>query len=186
MRWDLLFTDLESQAAALERAERDGEVDERARIELARVRLVDRLAPALGRVLRITCRNGVTVTGPLVRVGAQWLLVDEPAGRQALVAVSAVTRIGGLARYTATHDWLGPIDSRLGLAHVLRGIARDRSGVRVDLIDASSVSGTIDRVGDDFFELAVHDVGVARRASEVREVAVIALAAFAVVRRDGG
>ncbi len=144
MRWDLLFGDLESQAAALQSATRDAEVDERTRIELGRIRLVERLLPAVGRLIRVSCR-GVTVNGTLARVGAQWLLVDEDA-------------------------------------HQHEDHARDQA--QIELLDGVTVHGTIDRVGLDFFELAVHDVGVARRASEVREIVVVVLAALAVVRRD--
>ena len=185
MRWDLLFGDLESQAVALQSVARDAEVDERTRTELGRIRLVERLVPAVGRSIRVGGR-GLVVSGTLTRVGAEWLLIDEVAGRQALVALAAISDIGGLDRHAAAADSLGPVGSRLGLAHVLRGIARDRSGVQVELTDGRKVHGTIDRVGLDFFELAVHDVGVARRSSEVREVVVIALAGLAVVRRDGG
>ncbi len=185
VRWDLLFADLESQAAALQAAERDAAVDERTRIELSRIRLVERLLPAVDRVIRVSCRD-IVVNGTLARVGAQWLLVDEASGRQALIATAAITGVGGLDRYTAPAESMGLVESRLGLAHVLRGIARDRSGVQVDLIGGPAVHGTIDRVGSDFFELAVHDVGVARRAGDVREIIVITLAALAVLRRDGG
>jgi hypothetical protein len=48
MRWDALFADLEAQAEALERAERAAEVDERARIEVGALGLLERLRPAIG------------------------------------------------------------------------------------------------------------------------------------------
>jgi hypothetical protein len=182
VRWELLFADLEAQIAALELADRAGEIEERARLELARVQLVDRLGAAVGARVRIRCRAGVAVAGILTRVGAHWLLIDEPAGRQALVALAAVLSVTGLGRSGAQP--LGAVESRLGLAYALRGIARDRSGVRIDLIDGTSVDGTIDRVGADFVELAVHAAGELRRAAEVREVAIIALAAIGVVRRQ--
>jgi hypothetical protein len=188
VRWDGLFADLEAQARELEVAERAGEIDERARMELARVRLVDRLRPAVGLVIRVRCGAGVSVTGTLVRVASQWLLVDEAAGRQALVAMGAVAGLSGLSRQAAAADGDRAalvIESRLGLAHALRGIARDRSPVAVELTDGSSVAGTIDRVGADFVEVAVHPMGEPRRRNEVRDVLLVALSALAVVRRDG-
>lgn len=184
MRWDLLFADLEAQASAIETAERSGEVDERVRIELGRVRLVERLGPAVGLEVRVRCSAAVTVAGALRRTGAQWLLIDEVGGREALVVLTAVMMVTGAGRRSAAPGSMDRIESRLGLAHALRGIARDRSSVRLDLIDGSSLDGTIDRVGADYLELALHNPGEARRRSEVRELAVVALAAVAVVRRQ--
>jgi len=183
MRWDLLFADLESQASALAIDQRRGEVDERARIELARVRLVDRLGPTVGLAVRVRCPAGISVSGTVAKVGSQWLLIDEPAGRQALVALASVLAITGSGRLSAPSDSLGRIDSRLGLAHALRGIARDRSVVHLDLIDGTGFDGTIDRAGADFLELALHAAGEVRRRAEVRDVAVVSLNAISVVRR---
>jgi hypothetical protein len=186
VRWELLFADLEAQATAIETAERSGEVDERARIELGRLRLVERLRPAVGLEVRVSCPAAVTVAGALRRTGAQWLLIDERGGRQALVVLTAVMSVTGTGRRSAASGSMDRIESRLGLTHALRGIAHDRSTVRIDLIDGSSLDGTIDRVGADYLELALHGPGEARRRSEVRELAVVALTALAVVRRQGG
>jgi len=67
----------------------------------------------------------------------------------------------------------------------LRGIARDRSAVRLLLRDGSALAGTVDRVGADFVELAAHPAGELRRRVEVRDVLVVPTAALAVVRREG-
>jgi hypothetical protein len=50
-------------------------------------------------------------------------------------------------------------------------------------VDGSVLDATIDRVGTDFLEAAVHAAGEARRRSEVREVVLIPYAALAAVRR---
>jgi hypothetical protein len=186
MRWDSLFGDLEAQAESIELAERMGEVEERARIESAQLRLFDRLWPALGSPVRLHLVSGTQVSGRLTRMGAHWLLVDEAGGRQALVPLGAVGAVAGLGRLAAPPNTLGAVESRLGLTHALRGIARDRSAVRLELLDGRTMDGTIDRVGADFVELAEHAVGVARRPGEVREVLLVAVSALAVIRRDGG
>ena len=185
MRWDGLFGDLEAQAAALEIAVRAGDVEARMRSELSRLQLINRLRAAVGNPLRIRCVAGETLTGALLRVGAQWLLVEEAAGREALVALDAVLTVAGLGSLSAPADSVGAVESRLGLAHALRGVARDRSGARITLVDGSVVNGTVDRVGADFVEVAIHPAGEMRRRSEVRDVVVIAISAIAVVRRDG-
>jgi hypothetical protein len=66
----------------------------------------------------------------------------------------------------------------------LRGIVRDRSVVRLHLRDGVILDGTVDRVGGDFLELAMHAAGELRRRKEVREVMVVALAAVVALRRD--
>lgn len=186
MRWDGLFADLEAQAEALELAERAAEVDERARLEIGRIRLLDRLRPAVGRPVRLRCRGDVTIAGPLRRVGPDWLLIDEGGEREALVVTAAVLGVSGLDRLSGVPDTEGVVESRLGLRHALRGIARDRSAVRITDQSGTTVDGTVDRLGADYVELAEHPAGELRRRADVRDVVVLPLAALAVVRRAAG
>lgn len=183
MRWDALFADLDAQATALEHAERAAEVDERARIEVGALGLLERLRPAVGSDVRLHCAGPLTVSGVLARVGPGWVLLDEGVGREVLVALAAVQGVSGLSRLSAAPDSMPIVESRLGLGHVLRGIARDRSPVRICRVDGSVLDATIDRVGTDFLEAAVHPAGEPRRRSEVRDVLLIPYAALAAVRR---
>ncbi len=185
MRWGGLFDDLEAQAEALATAERAAEVEERVRIAVAGQRLRDRLRPAVGSPVRLRCSGGLAVAGVLQRVGPDWLLVDEGQGQECVVPLAAVLTVGGLTRLVADPADEGAVARRLGIAHVLRGLARDRSAVRIWLVDATVLAGTLDRVGADFVELAVHPVGEARRRGDVREVQVLPFAAIAGVRRTG-
>ncbi|MDQ2797988.1 MAG: hypothetical protein M3Y06_12665, partial [Actinomycetota bacterium] len=129
--------------------------------------------------------GSVAVTGVLSRVGPDWVLIDEGAGREALIPTAAVVSVRGLARYSATPDSLPVVESRLGLRHALRGIARDRSGVRLHLADGSTVDATIDRVGSDFVEVATHAAGEARRRQGVRDSELLPITALVAVRRAG-
>ena len=183
MRWDGLFADLEAQAASLDTAQRAGEVDERARTEIGRIGLLDRLRPAVGQSVRLRCRGGLAVVGVAVRIGAGWLLIDEGSNREALVATAELVSVSGLGRLSAVPDSQGIVESRLGLRHVLRGIARDRSVVSVHLVDATVSDGTIDRIGADFVEIAAHAAGETRRRDEVRDVLVVPFSAVVAVRR---
>jgi len=186
MRWDGLFADLEAQADALEIAERAAEVEERARVEVGRIRLLDRLRPAIGLPVRLRCLGAVAVAGIVRRVGPDWLLIDEGADREALVSTAAVLSVSGLARLSAAPETESAVESRLGLRHALRGIARDRSAVRIGDRSGVTIDGTIDRLGADFIEVAEHAAGESRRPADVRDVLVIPLAALAVVRRSPG
>lgn len=183
MRWDALFADLEAQAAALEQAERAAEVEERTRGELGAIGVVDRLRGGEGTAVRLRLPGGRTLNGQLLRVGPDWLLLGETAGSEAVVPMAALLGVRGLTRYSAVPGTAGAVAARLGLRPVLRGIARDRSPVRLELLDGTSVDATIDRVGADFVEAAVHAPGEPRRRAEVRDVEVIPFAALAAVRR---
>jgi hypothetical protein len=67
---------------------------------------------------------------------------------------------------------------------VLRDIARRRLPVRVALTTGRTLVGTIDRVGADHLDLALHERGAPRRASEVTGHRVVAFAAIQRVRLD--
>ena len=183
MRWDGLFDDLEAQAAALEQAERAAEVEERTRGEVGTLAWRDRARAAVGAPVRLRLAGGGTVAGLLSRVGPDWLLVDEGTGREVVVATAAVLAARGLGRFSAAPGTEGAVASRLGLRHALRAIARDRSVVRVQLLDASTVDATIDRVGHDFIEVATHGAGELRRRQDVRDVELVPLTAIVAVRR---
>ncbi len=184
MRWDELFRDLEAQLEAYDAAGLAGEVAERTRRERAMLRLVDRLRPATGGPVRLHVQGVGAVQGELVHVGAAAAVVLEAAGRQALVPLTAVLAVTGLGPLSAVPDSEGQVVARLGLAHSLRQVARDRAPVTVHLIDASTVTGTLDRVGSDFLELAEHAVGEIRRRDVVTGVRTVPFAAIGVVRSD--
>lgn len=184
MRWDQLFADLEAQSEALDARERSTQVDELARMEISRIGLVDRLLPAVGTLIGLRGLGDVRLTGTLRRVGPEWLLLDEGPGREAVVALAAVLHVAGIGRLSASPGRGGPVESRLGLGHALRAVARDRSPVRLHLIEGGVEDGTIDRVGMDFLELARHGAGEPRRHSEVRDVQIVAFRAVSVVRRQ--
>jgi hypothetical protein len=184
MRWAELFTDLEARAEALDRLERAGEIADRTRAELADLATSDRLAAALGRVLRVRAAGGARASGRLHRCGPGWLLLDIGEGAEVVVALDAAVSIGGLDRRALSPTTRGSVASRLGIRHVLRALTVDRSAVRIHLVDGSTISGTVDRVGADFLDVAEHDAGQPRRSSEVRGVELVPLDAIAMIRRE--
>src|ERR1700709_2240990 len=115
MRWDALFADLEAQVAALEHAERATEVEERTRGEIAALALLDRARAAIGLPVRLRLAGSVAIAATLVRVGPDWLLLDEGAGREVVVAAARLISVRGLVRYSAVPGSVGVVDSRLGL-----------------------------------------------------------------------
>jgi hypothetical protein len=75
---------------------------------------------------------------------------------------------------------------KLGLANALRSLARDRAALTVLLARGTAgearIPGVIDRVGRDFFDLAITPPGEARRASNVMDVATIPFGSLAALR----
>jgi len=184
MRWEELFADLEAQFAQAGAAELAAEVADRTRREMGRIRLVDRLRAVTGHELSLTVAGGGLLSGRLAEVGPDWVLLTESFGRDALVplaAVLGVTGLGGRAAYPGSE---GAVVKRLRLTHALRAVARDRSPVSCLLVDSSTLTGTIDRVGADFVDVAEHPPGEPRRPSAVRAVRSIPIAALAVVRHS--
>jgi hypothetical protein len=182
MRWQQLFADLGAQFAEAEAAADRAESASRTRAETGAVRLAERLEGAVGHPVALRCRGAGPVAGTLAEVGVDWLLVEEDAGREALVATAAVLSVAGLGRETAAPRTPGAVRGRLDLRRLARALARDRSTVHVVLDDGTVLTGTIDRVGADFLELAAHAPDEPRRPGAVRGVHAAALDGVAVIR----
>jgi len=128
------------------------------------------------------------VAGTLRSVGPDWVLVGEGSGREALLSLSAMTIVEGLT--AATGAPLTGVAQRLDLRFALRGLARDRSPVALTIpggrgvsgTDDTELTGTIDRVGADFIEMALHAAWEPRRAAAVRQVVLVPRSAIIVVR----
>ncbi|SDC04973.1 hypothetical protein SAMN05660690_0343 [Geodermatophilus telluris] len=177
MRWQQLFADLQAE---FEAAEEWAQLPSRSRAETGTVRLADRLGGAVGHRVSLRCRGAGEVAGRLTERGPDWLLLEDDAGREVLVALPAVLAVSGLVRTTAAPEDGSRVT--VDLRRVLRGLVRDRSAVAVVLDDGGVLTGTLDRVGADFVELAEHAPDDFRRAGAVRGVRAVALGAVVAVR----
>jgi hypothetical protein len=182
VRWEQLFADLEAQFDARSGEDESVEASSRTRAEYGRLQLADRLRGARGWPVTLTCRGVGELSGRLVDVGVDWLLVIDATGRELLVAARAVRAAGGLGSATAPPADEGPVTSRLDLRRALRGLARDRAPLQCLLDDGSVLAGTVDRVGADFLELAEHPLDVPRRREAVTGVRAVVLDAVVAVR----
>lgn len=194
MRFDLLFDDLESQ---LETQLAAGEAVQRAeeeRLRAARTGLRERLAALAGAGtggIRLHLADGSAVELSLATVGRDWLAAELPSGGECVIPLGAIASAGLTAaqlrlsreRMPEPRAPQGALTAKIGIGVVLRDLARRR--VAVDVLTRSGplpLHGTIDRVGADHLDLAVHDRGAARRESSVLEHRVIALAALTQLR----
>jgi hypothetical protein len=178
VRWELLFEDLEALAEAGEREAFEADVGDRGRAERSGLRLIDRLHAHLDGVVTCQLTGGERLTGRLVDIGADWALMDDGTG-PVLVPLAAVTGVEGLSRRAGVTSELM---RRTRLTTALRRLARDRSTVHLRLTDGGQVTGTIDRVGADHLDVALHAPDEPRRPRLVRGVRVVPVPALACVR----
>lgn len=183
MRWDALFGDMEAQLAAGQHLQLEGEVAERARIDQAGVAFVDRLRGGLGRQVTAELTTGMIVRGVLGHAGSEWLVLNDRT-HQWLIPHRAVVSIQGLGRFSLIEQ--SEARRKLGLASALRGLARDRQELTLHVTGAGEAAltrhGVIDRVGRDYFDLAVTLPGEARRPANIATVVTVPFHAVAALR----
>lgn len=180
MRWEELFTELDAELEATERAELAAEVAERTRSEHSRIGLSDRLRAMVGSSVRLDVRGAGAVGGRLGGVGPDWALVEGEGGWDLLVCSGHVVEVSGLSRAAQAPE--DAVAARFGLAAFLRGVARERRLVQVVREDGGTARGTIDRVGADHLDVTDHATGEYRLSGGGTTTRTVALAAVALVR----
>lgn len=179
MRWDQLFDDLEAQFDAEARHDLSLEVADRTRRERALRSLQGRLLAARGHVAHLRHRCGA-VQGGIADVGPDWVLLDQPGDQTVLLPFSAVIAIRGLGSASGEP---GAVARTFDLGLVLRGLSRDRARVELTDVTGAVTSGTVDAVGSDHLDLAVHPVDQPRRRENVTGHDVVPFTAICAIRR---
>ena len=200
MRWDNLFDDLAGQLeTGLDSEELTLRAEEE-RLQIGRLTLRGRLtslaggaAPASARAggaVRIVLLSGDTLLLRPTAFGRDWLaadLLDAPAQR-----VQCVLPLAGIAAVVlapadvaeslvAESERTARVSDRIGLPFVLRDLCRRRTTVDLST-PVGRLTGTIDRVGRDHLDLAVHEPGLPRRARNVSQVRIVPLPHIELVR----
>ena len=195
VRWDNLFDDLEGQLENEMNAE-DVELRlEEERLRLGRLALRQRLTAVRDGAqaspeLRVVLIGGQTLTLRPTTFGRDWLAADLlEAGRgnpQCILPFAAIAAV--ILRPDQVPDSLvAEVDAparvvdRIGLPFVLRDLCRRRKSLQIET-GAGTVAGTIDRVGRDHVDLAVHPPGTVRRESEVAQYRIVPLHQIQLVR----
>lgn len=195
MRWDNLFDDLEGQLEHELSAEETDLRAEEERLRIGRLSLHDRLAaladvPGGSQLLRVVLAGGSTVTVRPVTFGKDWLAGDlvGDVGRpqQCVLPLAGIVAVllapAHVERSLAERpEQPARVVDRIGLAFVLRDLCRRRKALDLDT-SAGTLHGTIDRVGRDHIDLAVHPPGTVRRGSEVSQVRLVPLGQIQLVR----
>jgi hypothetical protein len=176
VRWQQLFDDLDGQAHAAHDAERLARAREQDVLDLARLSLMDRLGAAVS--VGLVLSDGARVHGAIGQRGTDWLTLRDARGEVLVLAhgIELATGSGGVRD--------GAPLSRVRLRTVLRGLVRRRCYVVAGLRGGEHVGGTLDAVGADHVEMAVHDPDVPRRAGDVRAVVLLAIDAVCWLRYE--
>lgn len=205
MRWDNLFDDLEGQ---LEHELSADESDARAEVErlrLGRLSLRSRLAGLSGATggtgplaIRLALVSGETILVRPVTFGRDWLAgdlvtTDAPwAGAESRAsAAMCVLPFASIAAVVLQQDQIsdsldGEVESaerlidRIGLAFVLRDLCRRRKTLLIRTA-TGDLTGTLDRVGRDHVDLAVHPADALRRMRSVQEIRIVPLVQIRLV-----
>lgn len=197
MRWDNLFDDLEGQLENELNAEDLELRAEEERLRLGRLSLRQRLTavsrgPGRHQGTRILLVGGESLLLRPTTFGRDWLAADLlDAGRgdpQCLLPFTAIAAV-------ILHPEQVPVSlepeaeatarlvDRIGLPFVLRDLCRRRKILDIQTA-LGTVTGTIDRVGREHLDLAVHARGTARRAAEVQQYRIVPLSQIHLVRLD--
>ncbi len=182
MRWESLFADLEAAAEGADQLAFEAELVDQVRAERATIALADRVRAHAGGALTLHVIDGERAEGVVADSGVDWVLLRPAVGgssARTLVPFAAVCAVEGLTRRAMPPG--GVVAGRLGLSVVLRALATDRCGVRIRLRSGVMLGGTIDRVGADHLDLALHRDDEPRRAGAVSGVRTVPLAAIVLL-----
>ena len=152
MRWEEVAADLSASWDSEQVAEAEGEIAERLVAEQARIRLVDRLAAAVGSDVGMRVTGADWVRGTVVDVGRDWCLLRGADFGEALVVLAAVSQVTGLGEGARNPDLESAVAARYGLSAVLRRLVDDDE-ITLALVDGTRVRGRITTVGADTVDL---------------------------------
>jgi len=191
MRWERLFQDLEDQLQRETDAELEDIARDEERLRIARLPLIERVREFLSEpgsspsVLMSVSQAVLECT--VIRCGRDWMLVQvqQPLAHSGtvLIPVTALRSVridtrtvseASRPRRNGTTGKTRQLSPEIAFTFVLRDLCRRRRHVTVTGDDGET-SGTIERVGKDHVDIAIHPAGLSRSAYAVSHVAIIPL-----------
>jgi hypothetical protein len=198
MRWERLFQDLEDQLDRETDAELEDIARDEERLRIARLPLIERVRDCLGEpgsvpTISVSVSQAV-LECTVIRCGRDWMLaqVHEPLALcgTALIPLTALrslrmdardTSDAGRPRRTGTVGRTRQLSSDIAFTFVLRDLCRRRRHVTL-WCDVDETSGTIERVGKDHVDIAIHSAGFSRSTQTVSHVAIVPLTRIDLVQ----
>jgi hypothetical protein len=175
-----MFDDLEAAFEAELRLEAEQEAMAAVRAELGATVLWEQLARRVGAQTVVLAGTRV-FRGAIVASYPEFLLLRSDEGTEHLVRYGPAISMALPPEPIGLQPTSPPAARRYQFALALRELARRREPVRIDLVDASTVDGTLEAVGSDYLEVAEHDPGEARRRAAVRARRFIGFSAVVAV-----
>lgn len=178
MRWETLFADLEAQLDGEAARGRTAEIQEMVGYERSQVPMAGRLVAWVGQQVEIVTLGGQRFSGVLRSSGSGWVALRSGA-LEYVVLTSSIRSIEGRGQRVGSTE-----RGRISLRLALRAIARDRAAVTIFATDGEvAATGTIDYVGTDFLQVALHAPGELPERSTITARQVLPLTAVAVIQR---
>lgn len=180
MRWDDLFADLETQLQFGQWEAVEQDAAELTRGVWAELTLMDRLRAAMGQRIQLILRDGNVQAMLLKAVGPTWVGgFDEVSS--VLIPRAAIVGVDALLRRAMVPS--RPLQSGPSLTSIYRMLARRREPLQVVMTGGTVLGeGTIDRVGKDHIDMALHARDEFRRENAVHGVRIIPFEQIQLVR----
>lgn len=166
MRMERIFRDYETQLAAQSQRAVGQEAQDVRRVEYGKLLFSDRLAGQLGRTLRVSTGDSLQWEGSLESVGRGWIQLQS-FSENILIPQNSINWWEGGTVFSS-------VDARsvarsLSLGYAFRALAAARIPVRIfHQFGSSTTEGTVERVGLDFLEIALHPLEGHYRSQEIR------------------
>ena len=180
MRWNDLFADLEAQLQFGQWQAVEQDAAEMTRGMWAQLTLMDRLRSALGQRIRMVLQDGRSQGVELQAVGQEWVGgVDDTSAvlipREAIMGVDTELRRAVIPSR--------PLQAGPKMSSVYRMLARRREPVQIVARHGEVLAeGTIDRVGSDHLDVALHARDEFRRSSALQGIRILPFDAIQLVR----
>lgn len=171
-RWDDLFADMEGRWRAQQQQALEADIAEAVRLERSRIALDDRLRAQCGEMISLQLRSGMSLSGQLGRIGADWLSLTG-SGHSMLVPLAAITWVDGLPPWAQQES--GHSRRALSIASPLRALMRDRARIEVFVAGQCVATGLLATVGKDHVDvrLGVDAPQVRRRTVPLEAVELL-------------
>ncbi|MFW0154440.1 hypothetical protein ACN08X_00115 [Rothia sp. P6271] len=168
-----IFRDYEAQLDSLRQQELESSAHELQRAEFAKVQQLDRLAAQQGKNVRICCSSSISWNAELETVGNGWVQLRSGAENILLPLRSIMWWEGG--NHHAQVD-TGTLMRKLNFSYAFRALSIARTPLRIFHRDfVTTTEGTIEKVGLDFIEVALHPLDGQYRSRHITGMRTVGL-----------